>query len=281
MKRLVIITTAAMLLTLSLGCEDEDTIYDPFPAAPQGVYSVTADNAVYLFWNGPYEADIDYYVIYRSFDPVDNYTEIGQRVAADQSNLDLYVYEYIDGSAVNGQTYYYAVTSVDMAGQESDLSAENVFDTPRPDGVGVIYDHFAKSDSGAFSLNLGRTVPYGSTLADVFIDSDGSGTLYINADTTLNFQTNIQDMGHTASLDDIGWAPEIGWSGLGWAELIPEHTYVIWTDDNHFAKIRVTGFNTITGRVDIEWAFQTDPGNPELVPVQPGDSPSNIDSPAL
>ncbi|MDP6461803.1 MAG: hypothetical protein QGH59_08480, partial [Gemmatimonadota bacterium] len=54
-------------------------------------------------------------------------------------------------------------------------------------------------------------------------------------------------------------------------ELIPGHTYVVWTWDSHFAKFRVTEeyFTTpgIPAGVQIDWAYQTDLDNPELSPA--------------
>ena len=73
----------------------------------------------------------------------------------------------------------------------------------------------------------------------------------------------IQDFGYTESLDEITYAPEYGWSPTGVVEAILGHTYVFWTWDNHFAKFRVTeiGDDFLT----FDWAYQIDPGNPELV----------------
>ncbi|MEO0156993.1 MAG: hypothetical protein ABIL07_07755, partial [candidate division WOR-3 bacterium] len=69
--------------------------------------------------------------------------------------------------------------------------------------------------------------------------------------------------GYTASFDEIGYAPDDGWSPTGIVEAIVGHTYVIWTWDNHFAKIRVASLKP--GYVIFDWAYQVDPGNPELV----------------
>jgi hypothetical protein len=44
--------------------------------------------------------------------------------------------------------------------------------------------------------------------------------------------------------------------------LIPGHCYLVWTRDNHYAKFRVTGLSPTV--VSFDWAYQTDPGNPEL-----------------
>jgi hypothetical protein len=79
-----------------------------------------------------------------------------------------------------------------------------------------------------------------------------------------NVDTDIQDMGYTADLDEIGYATDQGYSELGWCEVILHHTYLIWTDDNHFAKVRVTSI--AADQIFFDWAYQVDPGNMELKP---------------
>ncbi|UCE25453.1 MAG: hypothetical protein JSU74_05245, partial [Candidatus Zixiibacteriota bacterium] len=139
-KFLTILIAAASMLFMGCDNDDDVVVIDFAPAAPQGVYSVTGDNAVYVYFNGPYESDIDGYIIWRSLEPVHNYQDIGWVDAVANPNLDLLIYEFVDGSARNGVTYYYAVSSVDDAGQASELSAENVFDTPRPEGRVELFD---------------------------------------------------------------------------------------------------------------------------------------------
>ncbi|KPK99662.1 MAG: hypothetical protein AMJ91_07015, partial [candidate division Zixibacteria bacterium SM23_73_3] len=59
-----------------------------------------------------------------------------------------------------------------------------------------------------------------------------------------------------------------GWSQVGWVEVILGHSYIIWTRDNHYAKLRVVGFTRSYG-VIFDWAYQVDPGNQELAPRPP------------
>lgn len=257
-------TASLLVFLLGLGGCEENSVSvidrNPVPATPQGVYSVTGNNRVYVYWNGIYESDVDYYIIWRSFEPINNYSQIGTVDAQSNPNLDLLLYSYNDDAVVNGTTYYYAVSSVDHAGQVSELSAENVFDTPRPDGTVRLYSFYLNGPQSGFNLTNRTVVPYNSVEADIFIDSAG-GVYYINA---ANIDTDLQDMGYTADFDNIGYAPDQGWSEVGYFELIAGHTYVIWTDDDHYAKMRVTAINGAAGYVDFEWAYQTDQGNLEL-----------------
>ena len=259
----ILIAAAAMLF---IGCDNDDdvVVIDFAPAAPQGVYSVTGDNAVYVYFNGPYESDIDGYIIWRSLEEFTNYQDIGWVDAVANPNLDLLIYEYVDASARNGVTYFYAVSSVDEAGQVSELSAESVFDTPRPEGRVELFDSSFSMNAAAFDFNYRVRVSALNEAADVVVDRDGFGFFYINAADIL---TDIQDVGYTDSFDEVGWSPVDGWSDIGFMEIIEGHTYVIWTNDNHFAKMRVlaVGSNSVV----FEWAYQTDEGNPELKPVVP------------
>jgi hypothetical protein len=226
------------LLTI-VGCEDDNCIFNPVPAAPQEVYSITGDGEVYLSWNGPYEGDIVEYIIWRSFEPKHNYTEVGRREAEPNEKLDLIYYDYVDRNDVhNGVTYYYAVSSVDRAGQVSELSAEEVKDTPRPEGQVFLFDAAIEPSLSGYHFADSSTVD--SSDSDVYVDRF-NGVFYLNAG---NDYTDLQDMGYTESLYDIDTAMTDGWSQVGWAEIILGHTYVIWTDDLHFAKIRVESIKT-------------------------------------
>jgi hypothetical protein len=249
-----------------IGCDEDDVLVyeDPVPATPQGVFSITGDETVWIYWNGIYEHDVSQYIIYRSFDATTGYTEIGRVDAIANPNLDLLIYEYPDNSTQNGVTYWYAVASLDHAGQVSELSAEEVFDTPRPEGQATIFPNDADASLSGFNLPTATNVYDTSVAADVWIDRDGFGVPYLNVG---NDQIDIQDMGFTYSFDDISWAPDLGWSELGYVEIILGHTYVIWTADDHFAKMRAVSFNTGVGglnSITFQWAYQTDQSNLEL-----------------
>lgn len=268
MKRFLTIALFSILTLALVGCDDDDKvlIVDDPPVAPQGVYSVTGDEMVYVIFNGIYDRDVRAYYVYRSQDALEGYTYIGEVEAIDNPNLDLLIYTYVDAVDVdNGETYYYAVTSVDFADQESELSAENVFDTPRPEGINVLYSTSVQPALAGFDLGLGQYVD--TNLADVYVD-DFNDVMYLNA---VGAQTDIQDLGYTSEFDEVGYAPLDGWSTNGFVEIIEGHTYIIWTTTNHFAKMRAAEVNPTGKWIRFEWAYQTDIGNPELsVPVEPG-----------
>ncbi|MCK7520207.1 MAG: hypothetical protein MZV64_22200 [Ignavibacteriales bacterium] len=77
--------------------------------------------------------------------------------------------------------------------------------------------------------------------ADFFFENY-QGTFYLDVWD----DTDIQDMGPTNDIYDIPFAPTSGWSTTKDAIAIVGHTYVIWTWDNHFAKIQnFEYYNTI------------------------------------
>ncbi len=261
MKKIILLVMTLVSMVVMFGCEEERKVVyieenNP-PAIPQGVYSVTGDGRVSIYWLPVQDEDLDYYRVWWNDEPTGQFEVIG-------TSTQLY---YIDTDVDNGVTYYYAVTAVDNDGNESELSYENVYDTPRPEGQNQsLYEFVGHPDGSGFDLSAAQVVPYNSVNADFYIDFDTDlETFFINV---ADEETDIQDLGYTADFDEIGYAPADGWSFVGWSEIIEGHTYVIWTRDDHFAKIRVTyadydNFDNII----FDWAYQTsttDPGRMEL-----------------
>jgi hypothetical protein len=257
---LTILIAIAALIVVGCGDDDDEIVYiiseDGPPPVPQGVYSVTGDEEVLLYWLPIDDVNNDFltYVVYRSdHHPDTGYWEIGQTTSE----------YFIDGNVNNGHTYFYAVSSLDMDGYISDLSYEMVFDTPRPEGTGAaMFDYNTLPDYAGWDLSAAMAVNYLSGNCDLFLEYfDGDDVFYFNVS---NIDTDIQDMGFTNNMDEITYSPEYGWSQNGWLEVILGHTYVIWTDNNHFAKIRVTALGNES--IIFDWAYQVDPGNLELKP---------------
>lgn len=266
MKSILKILCVVAIVVTFVGCENDNEILNPAPAAPQGVYTITGDDAVYLYWNGPYEVDLKEYIILRSFEEFENYTEIARVTAESNRDLDLLIYEYIDTEVQNSKTYFYAVVTVDKSRQESDLSAESVFDTPRPQGEVTLYPVSVDGSIAGFNLVTETVVSYLSEAADFYLEYNNSNDIYFI--TVGNVQIDIQDMGFSYDFDQINYAPDTGWSQFSDMELILGHTYVLWTDTDNYAKLRpVQIFNS--GAVKFEWAFQADAGNRELKIIPP------------
>lgn len=221
------------------------------PAAPRGFYSVTGDGQVSLQWLENTEGDLSGYRLYMA--PCATgadcpYDRIGSTSAT----------QYVAGGLANGVTRFYAVAAVDHAGNESPLSYETVFDTPRPAGSATL-NNFVNGAAGAgwdFSAFINRSSNDAQT--DIFYGYNGS----VNQMFTKDVLTDIQDAGYASSLDAVDFAPNDGWSPTGTVELIPGHCYIVWTRDDHYAKFRVNGLSPTA--VSLTWAYQTAAGNPEL-----------------
>ena len=215
---------------------------------PQGIRATAMDNSAEITWLPNTEPDLEGYTIWIS----DRYDGT-YRVIATTENL-----KYVDYGAKNGVRTFYGITAYDYEGNESDLSRDVTYATPRPEGYGVkLSDYRMSASSAGYDFSSYSVGKFDDDYTDVFFEST-SGRYYLDVWT----DTEIQDMGYTSSLDDIVVAPEAGWSPSRSVEAIPGHTYVIWTWDNHFAKVRVK--ETTPQRVTFDWAYQTAPANPEL-----------------
>ena len=260
MKKIILMLTLLIgSVVIFGGCEDKDYIVGPDrtpPSRPKGIYSVTADEAVYLFWEENDESDFKEYRVYRSDDQGDHYYRIAITKVA----------KYVNQNLKNGFTYYYAVTSRDDNGNESGFSDE-VFDTPRPEGFDwTLYNRFDKPSLSGFDFSKPEVVHWEDFDADIYLEYDGNlETFFL---WRAKDQTDIQDFGYTESLDDVDYSPEKGWSKLDWVEVILGHSYIVWTADDHYAKLRVREIDGNT-KISFDWAYQVDPGNRELVPRPP------------
>jgi len=265
MNRLAV--TLVLAAPLLAGCQDDRpmAVRDVTPpAAPRGFYSVTGDNGVTLHWLGNTEPDLAGYKVYMS--PCANGPNCPYDFVLTTAGTDAAV-----NQLTNGVTHYFAVAAFDRAGNEGDLSYADVFDTPRPAGTGLILgDATAEPalsgiDFSAYALPTFR-LPWDDANTDVYQGVSG-GLHYMFAAYT---DTDIQDAGYDpASLDAVDFAPNGGWSPDGSVQLIEGHNYVVWTHDNHFAKFRVIQLTASPDRVMLDWAYQTDPGNPELLATRP------------
>jgi len=237
-----------VLLALN-GCRNHAVQPDTTPpGAPTGLSTITGDNSIELFWNSNQEKDLSGYNVFVSSSYDGRYELIGSTR----------IPQYLDKGAVNGNVYYYAVTAFDFDGNESELSKDVAYDIPRPEGVNVILGDY-RQDSLVAGYDFSRfaVVPFDDEFSDMFFENY-QGTYYMDVRT----DADIQDMGPTASIDDVTTAPSSGWSPTHDLTLTSGHTYVVWTWDDHFAKFRVT--NLSPSRVVFDWVYQSRPSTPLL-----------------
>jgi hypothetical protein len=168
---------------------------------------------------------------------------------------------------INGRTYFFAVASFDETGNESELSRENVFDTPRPEGFDQqlfsYLDPFHSYQSG-FDFSNQVTLRWDSPSCDFFVEFDTSSNVQAFFLWLGRNGLKIQDMGYTDGFDEITYAPDDGWSQFDYVEAIQGHTYVIETVDFHYAKVRVTSLIYNPFSIVVDWGYQVAQGNREL-----------------
>jgi hypothetical protein len=263
-----IVAGIAVVAVSFYGCSDDE---DPMividngpPSAPDGVFSITGDGQVEICWNPNPEDDIAGYEIYWNDQP----TGVFSFVAGVDANTTCFV----DTDVVNGETYFYAVLAYDNDGLESDLSYEDVFDTPRPEGTNlVLFDYLGQNSSLSgydFSSVTGTPQAWDNPTTDVYFGApmrDGIPvpTLFADQDAGVD----IQDYGYI-ELEYVDWAPMAGWAPSGQVELIPGHSYIVRIVDGsgffNMAKLHVVAASTAS--VTLDWAYQEDIDNPELAP---------------
>jgi hypothetical protein len=165
---------------------------------------------------------------------------------------------FTDNGAKNGVREYYAVSAYDYDGNESDLSKDVVYATPRPEGYGTkLGDYRLSPTIAGYDFSTYSVGKYNDDLTDLYFEAI-NGRYYLDVWQ----DTDIQDMGYTNSLHDIALAPALGYSPSKSVEAIPGHTYVLWTWDSHYAKVRVK--DVTPSRMTFDWAYQVAQANPEL-----------------
>ncbi|GAB4299800.1 MAG: hypothetical protein Kow0098_26590 [Ignavibacteriaceae bacterium] len=252
MKNKILILIISGLALLLQACDLNDVEYRDYtpPDPPSGIVVWNGDNRVDLSWDHNRENDVAGYNVYYSYQYDGRYTLIG-------STSDNY---YSDYDVSNGVTYYYAVTAYDYNGNESDLSYDVIYATPRPEGFNrSIFDFRKFPETSGFSFYDYSVVPYNDLSTDFFFENY-QGMYYLDVWD----DTDIQDMGPTIDIYDIPFAPVDGWSTTKDALAIEGHTYIIWTWDNHFAKVRISSITP--NRIIFDWAFQLVEGERQLKP---------------
>jgi len=86
------------------------------PDRPTGLTVVPGVNRAFLTWNENKERDLAGYYVYRSLKSGRDFERITERLLTRTI--------FSDDTAKSGSTYYYAITAVDQAGNESSRSQE-------------------------------------------------------------------------------------------------------------------------------------------------------------
>jgi hypothetical protein len=257
----IVVAVAALTLPLVAGCSSDNPVVaadnPPFP--PDGVFSVTGDHLITIYWNQNQEPDLAGYRVYRgNVDLSGPYYPLADVSKGTTS--------YDDSSVQNGETWFYAVAAFDKAGHESDLSREDVFDTPRPEGFNLVLVELGQDQLHAgydFSSlsNLPQDATAGTT--DIYFENQGGVKYIVSADPGVD----IQDYG-LIDLIAVDWAPvNDGWAPSKKAEAIVGHSYIVRVLDGqgdfNVAKFIVKNVTNTT--ITMDWAYQAVANNPELL----------------
>lgn len=241
----------ALIITFVACDNNDDYYYDNTPPSPPRNLNVfVGDQSVELSWDDNNESDVAGYNVYYNYTYGGEYTLIGST----ENNY------YVDYDVNNGDLYYYAIAAYDYNGNESELSYDEVYGVPRPQGMNQsIMDYLKFPNSAGYDFSEFLVGSYNEVTDDFSADfffENFEGTYYLNVWD----DSEIQDMGSTQDIYDITYAPISGWvplvegENVKYTEAKVGHTYVIYTWDFHFAKIRITSITS--ERIFFDWAYQ-------------------------
>jgi hypothetical protein len=186
--------------------------------------------------------------------------------------------EFVAGALPNGVSRCFGVSAISLEGWES-LWSPIRSDTPRPDARNVVVYARQAQDAGSgfrfwLDLNgngasdpgeLGLVQSGSAPTNDFTVERDASGALFLTPQRS-GTGVLVYGTGPIADLTTIDVAP-LGPYGRAGVEALPGWGYVFETDGgdgyHRYGGVRVThvGQNFLI----LDWSFQTDFGNPELL----------------
>jgi hypothetical protein len=252
------------------------------PEAPSTLSSTSLDGAIALVWSdNPFVNDPDVFANYRVYS-----TSFDIDTGDCGSNFDLegttVAPEFLVGALANGVPRCFAVTAVSVDGLESSQSPLRG-DTPRFDSRNIAlsaapvtatnsgFRFWDDDGNGTVELDeLGVVKSANSPDIDFFVDRDGNGDLFL---TPVRAGTGVEYFDEADPVQDltsIDFAPDLSDAG-GYRttpiEALPGFGYVFEMDGGddfpRYGAVRVQHVGTTF--LILDWAYQSDPGNPELI----------------
>jgi hypothetical protein len=268
------------LLVLATACSKDDAVGPGVPPdVPTNLGSTSLDGAVALVWNdNAFTSDPNLFANYRIYSTSYN-LDLDQCGTSFELEGTTVAPEFVVGALTNGVPRCFGVSSVSVDGFESGRSTLHP-DTPRPDarnvalfafqaqtaGSGFRFWDDLNGDGSAQDSELGIVRSGGSPDIDFVVDRDPGGDLFltpVRAGTGVEF---YDENNPTEDLSSIDFAVNQVYRTSGILAK-PGFGYVFEMDGGdgfkRYGALRVTH----VGRdfLIVDWAFQTDPGNPELL----------------
>lgn len=268
----------AVVLVLA-ACSSDNTGPGRTLQAPSGLTTVSLDGAVALAWpDNAFQADpgsFKTYAVYSTGYDLD-VDQCGQSWRLEGTTV---APEFVVGALTNATPRCFYVSAVSTDDVESEASPVRN-DTPRPDARNVVIFARQEQDAGsgfrfwqdangngtAQDSELGLVTAGSSLAADFTVERDpGTGALFLTPQRT-GVDVALYGAVPVDDLTSIDIAPEAGYDPAG-LEAVPGWGYVFRIDDGGpfftYGAVRVT--HAGTNLLILDWAYQTDPGNPELL----------------
>ena len=268
-----------VLLAFAAACSSDDRNGPGVPPdVPASLSSITLDGAVALTWaDNAYTSDPSNFLNYRIYSTSYN---LDQDLCGTNYQLEgtTVAPEFVVGALTNGIPRCFAVTAVSVDGFESDRSPLRS-DTPRPDTRNVVLYVFQfqaagsgfrfwddlNGDNAVQSSELGLARSGAGGDIDFVVDRDGVGDLFL---TPVRVGTGVEFYDSNNPVEDltsIDFAEDRTYLSSAIPALVG-YGYVFEMDGGdgfkRYGAVRIS--HVAHDFLILDWAYQTDPGNPEL-----------------
>lgn len=248
---------------------------------PLGLYSITKDKSVLLFWyTSNYEGDFNGYIVYYYEGDYGNSSplrrvphcfEVADSLSSTHPSTGLDSLEI--GGLTNGITYSFLVVAACDNWSELSRTSNIITDTPRPETIGVkVYAYQVDATQAGFELS-DFTIVDCSGYSGGYTPSGEGDIMYEYFNPGFGARPwidginggGVLDMGYMSDWSEADEAPTEGYASPGHSiEAIMGHVYAIETGDNHYAKIQITDIAGDGTWIEFKAAYQVDPGNAEF-----------------
>jgi len=269
-----------VILAVAAACSSKDRTGPGVPPdVPATLSSTTLDGAIALSWtDNAYTSDPGNFQNYRIYSTTYN---LDQNLCGTSWQVEgtTVAPEFVVGAMVNGIPRCFSVSAVSVDGFESDRS-QTRSDTPRPDtrnvliyaaqvqaaGSGFRFWDDLNGDGQVQSNELGLVRSGNAPDIDFAVDRNAQGDLFL---TPVRAGTGVEyydDAKPVEDLTSIDFAADRTYRTSG-ILAIPGYGYVFEMSENdgfkRYGAVRVTHVGQTF--LILDWAYQTDPGNPELI----------------